>query len=93
MQYTLQEAAERLGVEQKTLRKWIREASLEPALDEFDLRRKLLTEDQLQELAHRHRRPIVDASDLHALVRSLQRQVADLRQSVSGLEARLGGGK
>lgn len=89
MEYTLQEAAELLGVDQKTLRKWLKESSMAPIPDDVDLRRRLLRHEQLEELARKHRRSLRPDDAIQATVKALQRQVADLTRAVLSLEARI----
>jgi CheY-like chemotaxis protein/transposase len=62
--YTLQEAARMLGVDTKTLRLWLGRARLQATRDTVDARRRLLTRDQVDELAriYRHDRAVASKS-------------------------------
>jgi hypothetical protein len=53
-----------LGVDPKTLRHWLSEASIEPASASADSRLKLLTLEQVYQLAVLYRRPITPPADL-----------------------------
>lgn len=89
MPKTLQEAATTLGVEQKTLRKWMRDTGIAPAQDDVDLRRRLLSDEQIDVLRNRYRRSAQTQDELASLVRSLQQQVAALTKAVTSLQAKM----
>ncbi|HZR41879.1 MAG TPA: hypothetical protein VFB12_17285 [Ktedonobacteraceae bacterium] len=52
-----------LGVDPKTLRHWLTEAGIEPTSGPTDTRKKLLTLEQLYQLALLYRRPITPLAD------------------------------
>lgn len=91
MLFTIQEAQDLLGVDQKTLRKWMKRSEIEPIQDAVDQRRRLINEDQLKLLARVHRRDLrLDSSSgLAATVRTLQHQVSQLQQQVTALNGQL----
>lgn len=96
---TLQEAANMLGVEQKTLRKWVKDSGIEPVPDDVDQRRRLLDDAQIELLRaryHRGPRPHDDVAILAQVIQSqvaelnaVRRQVAELTEVVSTLRAKI----
>lgn len=54
--YTLREAAQLFGITTKTLDSWMKKVAIEPTPDEFDKRRLLLSQSQIDELAGTFRR-------------------------------------
>ena len=92
MQYTFHEATVALDVDQKTLRKWIKTEGWELPQDDVDQRRRLLTEEQLHYLGQRYKRNmsvLESPAGMGATIEALKRQMADLRQTVSVLQARI----
>lgn len=99
MLYTLQEAANLLGVEQKTLRKWVKDSGIEPVPDHADQRRRLLDDEQVETLRsryHRGPRPHDDVAILAQVIQSqvaelnaMRRQVAALTEVVATLQAKI----
>lgn len=87
MPKTLQEAATTLGVEQKTLRKWIRETGIATVQDVVDQRRRLLSDEEVEQLKNRYRRS--PQKDLASTVRALEQQVAALTEAIIALQAKI----
>ena len=88
MVHTLQEAANMLGVEQKTLRKWVKDTGIQTQPDDVDLRRRLLDDEQVEILRNRYRRSAHIHDDVATLVQAMQRQITELsavRQQVAAL--------
>ena len=64
-----------LGVEQKTLRKWVRSTDIKTVRDEADTRRRLLNDQQIEQLRNRYRRPSQTQNDVVSLLRSLEEKI------------------
>ncbi len=56
--YTMQNAAEELGIDAETLNRWLADSRLAPSLDPYDKQRYVLDEAQLEQLARQHNRAI-----------------------------------
>lgn len=88
--YALGQAAAALGVERRTLGKWLRLSNITPASDPADRRRLLLTVEQLSTLrAYRDREPAsapVAVPVAGVGLEQLVRQVAELTRRVERLE-------
>ena len=90
-----------LGVDPKTLRRWLQSANLSFSLHPIDARLKCLTPSQLQHLASLHGRPLPDplptlastaqaAQDAKASVeRDLQHLLTHLQTQVAALQAQV----
>lgn len=55
---SIQEAAQRLSVEDRTVRNWVHRVGIPTTPDQADGRRRLITDDDLKFLAQRFRRPL-----------------------------------
>lgn len=89
MQYTLHETASMLGVEQKTLRKWVKDSGIEPVPDDVDQRRRLLDDQQIEILRNRYRRNARKQDDLVMMLHSMQQQVDALTHAITSLQAKI----
>ena len=89
--YTKREAAQKLGIDRKTLDKWLKASGIEPARDGRDGRLRVLSEEDVRTIRERyadrhtfsasftHRPQIIHVSsaDLEARVAELERIVAE----------------
>jgi hypothetical protein len=82
-----------LGVDPKTLRRWLQSANLSFSLHPIDARLKCLTPSQLQHLASLHGRPLPDPLPTLAPVQSseatIERDLQRLHASVAALQAQV----
>src|SRR5262249_55027506 len=92
MGYTVAEATQILNVDYKTLRKWLRQTGIETEVDELDGRRRLISDEQLLELARLYKRNLSIAQPspaLEAKIKALTRQVNALNETVNTLQQQL----
>lgn len=92
--YTMQEACKFLAIDNATLYRWMKRASIEATQDEHDKRVYHLTDEQVKELASLHRKtktrskPVEKLQDtLLQRIETLEREVVMLRETVARLEA------
>jgi len=89
--YTLRIAAEKLGIDDVTLWRWMRESRVKPRRDPADWRRRLISKAQLITLAERHHRLVLiekegqDMSDLEARIFDLEQEMLALSRTVKKL--------
>ncbi len=88
--YTLRDARERLGVDHKTLLRWLKHAGITPLQGDRDRRQRLLTEAQLAELGTLFGRPPESPSgelDVRVALDALGQRVSALERIVERLAA------
>ncbi len=93
--YPLATCGHLLGVDPKTLRRWLRLSPFSARPDPLDGRRQCLTLSQLQHLARLHARPLASPSELPPLPPPVPQLISapapdlELRATVSALETRV----
>jgi MerR-like DNA binding protein len=88
VEYTLQEAARYLGIDSKTLKRWMELAGIEPEQDTLDRRRLLLTQAQVDEIARLYRRTSGREDRIDQIERrltSLEEEMQVMRTAFAGL--------
>jgi transposase-like protein len=89
--YTLSIAAEKLGIDDVTLWRWMRESRVKPRRDPTDWRRRRISKAQLITRAVRHHRLVLiekedqNMSDLEARIFDLEQEVLALSRTVKKL--------
>jgi DNA-binding transcriptional MerR regulator len=95
--YTVAEACARLGIDQKTFRRWRAKAGVEPDKDAIDGRLRRFTRPQLVELAKQHGRTLAEDGEApvapaqgRATIRALRERLDELEGRIAVLERRQG---
>jgi hypothetical protein len=89
--YSLGEVVTLFAIDEVTLQRWMRRATITPHIDPSDRRKRYLNQAQLVMLAQLHQRvllvPPQDAS-FSLLLAQLRQEIADLLRRIERLEAR-----
>src|SRR5690242_10578454 len=89
MDYTIHEAAQLLGIDIKTLNRWLKAVGIRPRVDPSDRRRRLLTQDDLSAISSRLRRDLARRSPETAATDVVNQRLDALERSVQSLWQRL----
>jgi transposase-like protein len=85
--YTISELCVALGVDKNTLSRWLEKADIVSKRDNYDERRKFISEDDAQKIARLHGRTLHDVSNLPTTIQGCHREIIRLRELVETLRS------